>query len=84
MKSRFGLTLQDAAGGKGVYVVAANRSSTGAEAGIERGQIITSVNGRAVANVAEFEAALKQVPKGQRPVFKLRTRAGLRFAIIHP
>ena len=84
VKSRFGLTIQDAAGGKGVYVVAANRSSTGAEAGIECGQIITSVNGRAVANVAEFEAALKQVPKGQRPVFKLRTRAGLRFAIIHP
>jgi len=84
VKSRYGLTIQDAQDGKGVVVVSVDPRSTAAEAGISAGDRITSVNGQDVNNVREFEQALKKTPEGERPVLKLRTRLGLRFAIIHP
>jgi len=48
----------------GVVVTRVDPLSPAAEAGVRRGDIITEVNGRAVASVADFSAAVKGLKSG--------------------
>jgi serine protease Do len=58
----------------GVVVTLVEPGSPAAEAGLRRGDVIQQVNGRAVANVSEFERAVRQA--GRETVLLLVNRGG--------
>ena len=49
----------------GVVVLKVDPVSAAADAGVRRGDVITEVNGRAVASLDDFSAALKRVKSGE-------------------
>ncbi|HSB17905.1 MAG TPA: PDZ domain-containing protein [Bryobacteraceae bacterium] len=67
-------------GTKGVVVTQIDPSSSSAEAGLRRGDVIQEVNRKPVANVAEFEAAVRQA--GRQPVLLLVNREGNTFYVV--
>jgi serine protease Do len=50
---------------KGVVVVRVAPGSAGAEAGVRHGDLLLEINGQAVSTVQQYQAALKQLKKGE-------------------
>ncbi|RXK83480.1 PDZ domain-containing protein [Filimonas effusa] len=69
---RLGLQVQDAEDKKGVKILEARENSAGAKAGLQKDDVITSVNGKDVTGVEELRMQLKEVKAGD--VIKLEYR----------
>lgn len=61
---RLGLQVQDTEDKKGVRVLEARENSAGARAGLQKDDIITSINGGAVNGVEDIRKQLKEVKAG--------------------
>ena len=67
----------------GVVVVGVEPGTPAAEAGLRRGDVIQEVNGRAVANVSQFEQAVRR--GGREPMMLLVNRGGSTlFVVVEP
>lgn len=69
--ARLGLTLRNAPGG-GVVVESVRPDSAAEEAGIEEGDLVLSVSGKAVATAAEAAAAVRAAQTGGRKSLALQ------------
>lgn len=58
-RPRFGATIQDTEEGNGVKVLEVEADSPSAKSGLQKDDIITEVDGKAVKNVAEARSALR-------------------------
>jgi len=75
--------LQLPAGTKGVVVARVEPGSAPAEAGLQRGDVITQVNRKPVSSVAEFESAVRS--SGSKSVLLLVNRGGgSMFVVVQP
>ena len=63
-KPRLGLGIQDQEDGKGVKVLDVDDESAAARAGLQKGDIVTEVDGKSVASVDELRAKLRSVKEG--------------------
>jgi Do/DeqQ family serine protease len=84
----FGLTVEELpadmrlSGGKGVMVTAVDPESTAAESGIQRSDIIISVNQKKVAGLADYSRAMKEADlKGSAVLLVKRGDANIYFAL---
>jgi len=67
----------------GVVVVGVEPGTPAAEAGLRRGDVIQEVNGQAVANVSQFEQAVRR--GGREPMMLLVNRGGSTlFVVVEP
>lgn len=67
----------------GILVTKLNKSSPARKAGLEVGDIITSVNGKNVRDVAEMKFRLATVPLGQESIFEvLRKGKAKRYTVL--
>jgi S1-C subfamily serine protease len=66
--------MQDIPGGEGISVTEVQASSPASEAGLRKGDVITTFNGRVVRGAAELRARLSVVPVGEK--VDLRVRRG--------
>jgi serine protease Do/serine protease DegQ len=65
-RGRLGIAMQDAAGGQeGALIAEVQRNSPAAKAGLEKGDVVTALNGRPVRGAAELRARLGVVPVGE-------------------
>ena len=58
-RPKFGATIQDTEEGNGVKVLEVDADSPSAKSGLQKDDVITEVDGKAVKNVAEARAALR-------------------------
>lgn len=72
------------AGTEGVVVTSVERDSLAASAGIEPGMAITQVGRKAIKNVSEFEAAVKNAPLEKGVLLLLKTQEGSRYVVLKP
>ena len=79
LASKYGLTGQS-----GALVVQVNPSSPAAEAGIQPGDLITRVNGKAVTNATQAAEALSKADLKKGVRLNLANREGTKFAFIQP
>jgi serine protease Do len=90
-KGRLGMSLRDLTpalaerldlprGTKGALVWEVEAGETAENAGLQRGDVVVSVNGTAVASVDDFEAAIEEARKGGTA--RLRVLSGLGFRIV--
>jgi S1-C subfamily serine protease len=84
----FGLTVEELpanmrlSGVKGVMVTAVDPEGTAAESGIQRGDIIISVNQKKVAGLADYARAMKEAEiKGSVALLVKRGDANIYFAL---
>jgi len=63
-KPRFGLDIEDTEAANGVKILEVDSDTPAATAGLEKNDIITSINGVKVSNVDELKAQLKDVKEG--------------------
>ena len=70
-----GLKVADASDGPGAYVGGVRDDSPGARAGIEVGDVIIELSGRAVSSVSDLEQIASKRPPGQPTSMTVR-RAG--------
>ncbi|MGQ0652144.1 MAG: Do family serine endopeptidase [Betaproteobacteria bacterium] len=74
-RGRLGLSMQDAAGTEGATIAEVQAGSPAAQAGLQKGDVVTAINGRPVRGGAELRARLSVVPVGESVELKV-TRAG--------
>jgi len=75
--------LQLPSGTRGVVVTRVEQGSASSEAGLRRGDVITSVNRKPVTSVSEFEAAVGS--SGSKSVLLLVNRGGgSQFVVVEP
>lgn len=68
---------------RGVVITEIDPNSGAAQAGLQRGEVIEEINRQAVANVADFNAALQKA--GQNSVLlRVRRAEGARFVVVQP
>lgn len=84
VKSRYGLTIRAAEGGKGVEVAGVTPGSPAFEAGLDEGYVIEQVNETPTPNVDAFQKAINAAPANAGIVLRVRTPAGLRFVVLRP
>lgn len=63
-KPRLGLQVQDTEEGNGVKVLEGGPESPATKAGVEKGDLVTGVNGKKIQSVDELREALKDVKEG--------------------
>lgn len=63
-KPRLGLQVQDTEEGNGVKVLEVGPESPATKAGVEKGDIVTGVNGKKIQSVDELREELKEVKEG--------------------
>ncbi|MCQ8781099.1 Do family serine endopeptidase [Mangrovibrevibacter kandeliae] len=82
--SGYGLTLTPSENGQGVVVTDVDPSSTAADKGVEAGDVIVSVNGKAVASQGDVEKALRDAGTSGRKaaLFQLRNNDQNRFVAL--
>ena len=91
--SRLGMTLRDLTpqvaerldlprGTKGVVVMDVETGEAAEEAGLQRGNVIVSVNGEAVEGVAAFERLIDAARKDGRARLRVRTGDGFFVAVL--
>ena len=82
--SGYGLTLTPSEDGSGVVVTEVDPSSSAADKGVQAGDIIVSVNGKAVTSQAQVQSALKDADKSGRKaaLFQLRNGDQNRFVAL--
>jgi serine protease Do len=68
--------------GEGVVVTAVQPGGPAAEQGIQRGDLILSVNNRNVTNVKEFGDAMKQAKKGGKALFLIKREDASQFVVV--
>lgn len=65
-RGRLGIAMQDAAGGQeGALIAEVQPNSPAAVAGLQKGDVVTALNGRPVRGAAELRARLGVVPVGE-------------------
>ncbi|ORE89857.1 Do family serine endopeptidase [Aurantimonas sp. 22II-16-19i] len=74
--SGYGLTLTPSEDGNGVVVTDIDPDSTAAEKGLQAGDVIVSVNGRAVTNRSDVSQALADAAKSGRKAALFQLRQG--------
>lgn len=67
---------------KGVIVIAVDKGTPAARKGIKPGDVITSVNQRAVANPEQFREALKGADMKKGVAFKLVSGSAARVEVL--
>lgn len=73
-KPKIGMQIQDVEEGSGVQVKEVDDDTPASKAGFKEGDVITQVNGKAVAGVLELREAIKDVKEGES--FKVTYRRG--------
>jgi serine protease Do len=68
--------------GEGVVVVGVAQGSPAAEEGIQRGDLILSVNRHSVTNVDEFAEAVRQSQKNGKVLLLIRRGEGSQFVVV--
>jgi len=63
-RGRLGIAMQDVTGGEGSVITDVTAGSPAAQAGLQKGDIVTGLNGRPVRSAAELRARLGVVPVG--------------------
>lgn len=63
-KPRLGIEVQDTEDSKGVKVMEVDEETPAAKAGIQKDDIITTINGKAITSVDEIKEALKNLKEG--------------------
>jgi serine protease Do len=92
-KGKLGMTLQDLnptlaerlelpRGTKGVVVRDVEAGEAAEQAGLQRGDVIVSVNGSPVAGVDEFEQAIEAARKEGVARLRVRNSGGFRFVVL--
>jgi serine protease Do len=92
-KGKLGMSLRDLTpelaerldlprGTRGVVVTDVEAGEPGEDAGLQRGDVIVSVNGNPVSGVQDFEAAIEAARKDGAARLRVRTRAGFRVAVL--
>jgi serine protease Do len=92
-KGKLGMTLQDLnptlaerlelpRGTKGVVVREVEAGEAAEQAGLQRGDVIVSVNGSPVAGVDEFEQAIEAARKEGVARLRVRNPGGFRFVVL--
>ncbi len=64
-RGRLGIAMQDRIGGEGAVIANVQPSSPAASAGLQKGDVVTALNGRPVRSAAELRARLGVVPAGE-------------------
>ena len=65
-RGRLGIAMQDAVGGtEGALIANVQASSPAAAAGLQKGDVVTALNGRPVRSASELRARLGVVPAGE-------------------
>lgn len=77
---RFGLPSDTS----GVVVARVEPAGTAARAGLRSGDVITSIDGRDVASVADFRAALRAADVSDGVRLRVRSAQGRRFVFLQP
>jgi len=91
--NRLGMTLRDLTpqmaerldmprGSKGVLVMDVEAGEAAEEAGLQRGNVIVSVNGQAVEGVGDFERLIDAARKDGRARLRVRTEQGFFVAVL--
>lgn len=65
-KPRLGLQIQDLAEGKGAKVLDVDSDTPAAKAGLQKDDIITEINGKAVSTVDDLKDSMKDVKEGDK------------------
>jgi Do/DeqQ family serine protease len=73
-RGRLGISMEDAVGVQGATIAEVQQGSAGAQAGLQKGDIVTAINGRPVRGSAELRARLGVVPAGE--TVELRVQRG--------
>jgi serine protease Do len=68
--------------GEGVVVTAVQQGGPAAEQGIQRGDLILSVNNRNVTNAKEFGDAMKQAKKSGKVLFLIKREDASQFVVV--
>ena len=68
--------------GEGVVVTGVQQGGPAAEQGIQRGDLILSVNDHNVTNVKEFGDAMKQAKKGGKVLFLIKREDASQFVVV--
>jgi serine protease Do len=68
--------------GEGVIVTGVQSGGPAAEQGIQRGDLILSVNNHNVTNTKEFADAVKQAKKGGKALFLVKRGDGSQFVVV--
>lgn len=76
-----GLVVEDSEQGEGVVVVDTARGGAAAEAGIRRGDLIVSINRKRVANIAEYDRAIRSSRSGNLTILVRRGDTSIYFAL---
>jgi serine protease Do len=63
-KPRLGLQIQDVEEGKGVKVLDVDENTPSAKAGLQKGDVISQIDGKNIASVDELKAAVKDIKEG--------------------
>ncbi len=63
-KPRLGLQIQDVEEGKGVKILDVDENTPSAKAGLQKGDVITQVDGKNIASVDELKSAIKDIKEG--------------------
>ena len=63
-KPKLGMQLQDLEEGKGVKVLDVDENTPSAKAGLQKGDVITQVDGKNIASVDELKTAIKDIKEG--------------------
>ena len=73
-RGRLGISMEDAVGVQGATIAEVQQGSAGAQAGLQKGDVVTAINGRPVRGSAELRARLGVVPAGE--TVELRVQRG--------
>lgn len=73
-RPKFGATIQDTEEGNGVKVLEVEADSPSAKSGLQKDDVITEVNGKAVKNVAEAREALR--PNNEQNLWTVKVLRG--------
>jgi serine protease Do len=76
--------VQAPSGVQGAVVENVQPGSPADNAGLQRGDIIQSVNRKPVASAADAANALRDIPKGQDVMVRVWTNGGSTFLVLHP
>jgi serine protease Do len=63
-KPRLGLSIQDQADGKGVKVIDVDEGTAAEKAGLQKDDVITAIDGKAINSVDELKGNIKEIKEG--------------------
>ncbi|HXI38197.1 MAG TPA: PDZ domain-containing protein, partial [Burkholderiales bacterium] len=78
-RGRLGISMQDVTGGEGAQIAEVVAGSPAAAAGLQKGDVVTALNGRPVRGSAELRARLGVVPAGETVELQVRRGAETRL-----